>query len=164
MLTRYRWVSADRAGSRLMAISAAANRQPGFAQKSGPHSLKRGPPSTSHLGWVLAWFSIHHHHRVPAAIARARSSLPPVCEAVVRLPPTMARVYAEVNQSMPRSYWDYDGVNISASLPSPGAIALIVADLRRRLGRPGELRGGPQDWCVPLRPGAVAARLCRSRR
>ena len=25
----------------------------------------------------------------------------------------MARVYADVNQSMPRSYWDYDGVNIS---------------------------------------------------
>ena len=25
----------------------------------------------------------------------------------------MARVYAEVNQHMPRSYWDYDSVNIS---------------------------------------------------
>jgi hypothetical protein len=25
----------------------------------------------------------------------------------------MARVYADVNQSMPRSYWDYDSVNIS---------------------------------------------------
>ena len=25
----------------------------------------------------------------------------------------MARVYADVNQQMPRSYWDYDGVNIS---------------------------------------------------
>jgi hypothetical protein len=25
----------------------------------------------------------------------------------------MARVYADVNQAMPRSYWDYDGVNIS---------------------------------------------------
>lgn len=29
----------------------------------------------------------------------------------------MARVYADVNQNMPRSYWDYDSVNISASLP-----------------------------------------------
>lgn len=29
----------------------------------------------------------------------------------------MARVYADVNQSMPRSYWDYDSVNIS--MPSP---------------------------------------------
>ncbi|KAJ6442902.1 casein kinase II [Purpureocillium lavendulum] len=27
--------------------------------------------------------------------------------------PSMARVYADVNQSMPRSYWDYDSVNIS---------------------------------------------------
>lgn len=26
---------------------------------------------------------------------------------------TMSRVYAEVNQNMPRSYWDYDSVNIS---------------------------------------------------
>jgi casein kinase II subunit alpha len=25
----------------------------------------------------------------------------------------MARVYADVNKHMPRSYWDYDGVNIS---------------------------------------------------
>lgn len=25
----------------------------------------------------------------------------------------MARVYADVNQNMPRSYWDYDSVNIS---------------------------------------------------
>lgn len=25
----------------------------------------------------------------------------------------MARVYAEVNQQMPRSYWDYDSVNIA---------------------------------------------------
>jgi hypothetical protein len=26
----------------------------------------------------------------------------------------MARVYADVNQNMPRAYWDYDSVNISA--------------------------------------------------
>lgn len=26
---------------------------------------------------------------------------------------TMARVYADYNQTMPRSYWDYDSVNIS---------------------------------------------------
>lgn len=25
----------------------------------------------------------------------------------------MARVYADVNQKMPRSYWDYDSVNIT---------------------------------------------------
>lgn len=27
--------------------------------------------------------------------------------------PRMARVYADVNQHMPRAYWDYDSVNIS---------------------------------------------------
>ena len=27
--------------------------------------------------------------------------------------PSIARVYADVNQNMPRSYWDYDSVNIS---------------------------------------------------
>ncbi|KJR83057.1 uncharacterized protein SPSK_04646 [Sporothrix schenckii 1099-18] len=26
---------------------------------------------------------------------------------------SMARVYADVNQNMPRAYWDYDSVNIS---------------------------------------------------
>ena len=31
----------------------------------------------------------------------------------------VARVYADVNQSMPRSYWDYDSVNISESGLSP---------------------------------------------
>ena len=30
-----------------------------------------------------------------------------------KTPPTMARVYADVNANMPRSYWDYDSVNIS---------------------------------------------------
>ena len=29
------------------------------------------------------------------------------------LPTNMARVYADVNQQMPRAYWDYDSVNIS---------------------------------------------------
>lgn len=30
---------------------------------------------------------------------------------------SMARVYADVNQNMPRAYWDYDSVNISEPLP-----------------------------------------------
>jgi len=29
----------------------------------------------------------------------------------------MARVYADVNQNMPRAYWDYDSVNISVLRP-----------------------------------------------
>jgi len=28
-------------------------------------------------------------------------------------PASMARIYADVNQQMPRAYWDYDSVNIS---------------------------------------------------
>ena len=35
-------------------------------------------------------------------------SEPPLALAV-----SMARVYADVNQQMPRAYWDYDSVNIS---------------------------------------------------
>lgn len=31
---------------------------------------------------------------------------------------SMARVYADVNQNMPRAYWDYDSVNISEPFPS----------------------------------------------
>jgi hypothetical protein len=32
---------------------------------------------------------------------------------------SMARVYADVNQNMPRSYWDYDSVNIGRSPKHP---------------------------------------------
>jgi casein kinase II subunit alpha len=36
------------------------------------------------------------------------------CHIIQRpLLPSMARVYADVNQHMPRAYWDYDSVNIS---------------------------------------------------
>ena len=34
----------------------------------------------------------------------------------------MARVYADVNQNMPRSYWDYDSVNIGTL--RPGSLSL----------------------------------------
>ena len=55
----------------------------------------------------------------------------------------MARVYADVNQQMPRAYWDYDSVNItwgvlenyevvrkigkSAISPSPRLVLLLPA-------------------------------------
>ncbi|KAF4951915.1 hypothetical protein FGADI_7137 [Fusarium gaditjirri] len=42
--------------------------------------------------------------------------------------PVMARVYADVNQSMPRSYWDYDSVNISWG-------ALENYEVVRKIGR-----------------------------
>lgn len=39
----------------------------------------------------------------------------------------MARVYADVNQNMPRSYWDYDSVNIGMCIPLPPLCARVPA-------------------------------------
>lgn len=64
---------------------------------------------------------------------------------------TMARVYADVNQNMPRSYWDYDSVNISGSTCSSLFYTALFQTLtceRYRLGGPRELRGREKDWCV----------------
>ncbi|KAK3181291.1 Casein kinase II subunit alpha' [Lecanicillium sp. MT-2017a] len=52
----------------------------------------------------------------------------------------MARVYADVNQNMPRSYWDYDSVNISAYFPKKAEPALCWGVLEnyevvRKIGR-----------------------------
>lgn len=44
----------------------------------------------------------------------------------------MARVYADVNQNMPRSYWDYDSVNIS--MPSHVRAFDDVADHHLQVG------------------------------
>lgn len=41
----------------------------------------------------------------------------------------MARVYADVNQQMPRSYWDYDSVNITWGI-------LENYEVVRKIGRP----------------------------
>lgn len=42
----------------------------------------------------------------------------------------MARVYADVNQNMPRAYWDYDSVNISERTgPGPEGRTYDVAKL-----------------------------------
>ena len=93
--------------------------------------------------------------------------------------PKMARVYADVNQNMPRSYWDYDSVNISKLiyhetnlgrrvyrqrlliLPGQDSFprALLLGRFfflhkhqltRYRLGSFGELRGRSQDRYVFL--------------
>ena len=58
----------------------------------------------------------------------------------------MARVYAEVNQNMPRSYWDYDSVNISELHLPCNLWGTLPTDTMSRLGRAGELRGRPKDW------------------
>ena len=45
----------------------------------------------------------------------------------------MARVYADVNQNMPRAYWDYDSVNISeAPIAAPPPPLLLRAVLTWR--------------------------------
>lgn len=41
----------------------------------------------------------------------------------------MARVYADVNANMPRSYWDYDSVSISWGI-------LENYEIVRKIGRP----------------------------
>lgn len=42
----------------------------------------------------------------------------------------MARVYADVNQNMPRAYWDYDSVNISEPRP-PARLCQLPTSLAR---------------------------------
>ena len=55
----------------------------------------------------------------------------------------MARVYADVNQQMPRSYWDYDSVNISWGV-------LENYEVVRKIGMPnGFLQ--PADSCADRR-------------
>lgn len=46
----------------------------------------------------------------------------------------MARVYADVNQNMPRSYWDYDSVNISECLSCPLFCAVPGGEVPVRAG------------------------------
>jgi hypothetical protein len=48
----------------------------------------------------------------------------------------MARVYADVNQQMPRSYWDYDSVNITWGM-------LENYEVVRKIGMPSPLSVPP---------------------
>lgn len=60
------------------------------------------------------------HPPLPIIFAEARGAKPSRPPSVAK----MARVYADVNQNMPRAYWDYDSVNISEPLlPSSLAVA-----------------------------------------
>lgn len=52
-----------------------------------------------HIGRLKS--SSHRPYSLPHAIAKLKQ------------PGTMARVYADVNQHMPKSYWEYDSVNIT---------------------------------------------------
>jgi casein kinase II subunit alpha len=42
----------------------------------------------------------------------------------------MARVYADVNEHMPRSYWDYDSVNISWGVLENYEIVRKIGEIR----------------------------------
>jgi casein kinase II subunit alpha len=43
----------------------------------------------------------------------------------------MARVYADVNQQMPRSYWDYDSVNITWGVLENYEVVRKIGKLKR---------------------------------
>lgn len=49
----------------------------------------------------------------------------------------MARVYADVNQQMPRSYWDYDSVNITWGILENYE---VVRKIGREISSPHDLR------------------------
>jgi hypothetical protein len=57
----------------------------------------------------------------------------------------MARVYADVNQQMPRAYWDYDSVNISWGI-------LENYEVVRKIG---EWEDTCKDSDIALRGGVV---------
>jgi len=45
----------------------------------------------------------------------------------------MARVYADVNEHMPRSYWDYDSVNISWGILENYEIVRKIGEIKSLL-------------------------------
>lgn len=63
---------------------------------------------------TLTTRTLHVHLRL-LVFAVLLLGLPTLCRAGQDWPGSysMARVYADVNQQMPRAYWDYDSVNIS---------------------------------------------------
>merc|ERR1711939_634693 len=60
------------------------------------------------MGWSRVTYAV-------SIVLRASRPSPPLIlrSALPGRPAAMARVYADVNQQMPRSYWDYDSVNIT---------------------------------------------------
>lgn len=60
------------------------------------------------------FFLSSHHYDIHRPRLRERDEPNEASLALPELEPLkMARVYADVNQQMPRAYWDYDSVNIS---------------------------------------------------
>merc|ERR1711964_438961 len=78
-----------------------------------PREIWKSSHHTSPLTSITVFWS-----RVTYAVSivlRASRPSPPLIlrSALPGRPAAMARVYADVNQQMPRSYWDYDSVNIT---------------------------------------------------
>ena len=79
----------------------AANPVPAHSQNPSTTTPPPRPSRSRGLAGLrlVFWLLLLH------LFCASRSPRPP--------PPSMARVYADVNQHMPRAYWDYDSVNIS---------------------------------------------------
>lgn len=79
-------------------------------------------PSTTHLAALILNFAnifVGQALHGPTPHTRQYPTLDPLTVSRITRHTSrrniMARVYADVNQNMPRSYWDYDSVNISTS-------------------------------------------------
>lgn len=68
-----------------------------FGDHQSFHSFARGGTS-AHVIFSVGQHEQYTSSRLPTILGTAR---------------TMARVYADVNQHMPKSYWEYDSVNIT---------------------------------------------------
>ncbi len=66
---------------------------------------------------------------------------------------SMARVYADVNQQMPRSYWDYDSVNISWGVLENYEVVRKIG--RQNLGFQSCLRGTQHALTARYRQGQI---------
>jgi hypothetical protein len=81
------------------------------------------------IRWQRGYLVLHFLPLSAVDIAIPTRRFPPF----PRLPidGTMARVYAEVNQHMPRAYWDYDSVNIGWGVLENYEVVRKIGKLRR---------------------------------
>merc|ERR1712093_767632 len=121
-----------------------------------PREIWKSSHHTSPLTSITVFWS-----RVTYAVSivlRASRPSPPLIlrSALPGRPAAMARVYADVNQQMPRSYWDYDSVNITwevlGSLPGHQCYQLPgVRYQGAEAGQEEEDKERNQDLAEPLR-------------
>lgn len=96
--------------SRIRSTSASASASDHYFLQHRTRSSCDSRPEPS--GRILRFLSIRESLPTSIFIKKAVST-----RFALRLPQQagrkMARVYADVNQQMPRAYWDYDSVNIT---------------------------------------------------